>query len=784
MSEISREEGPSGGGVEEKGLQNRPYSYESPSDEKMPDYKTTAVGNDGFLDTEAGEITADTTLETSLQLVTKTLDASDIPTDTPYTFRSFFLGLGLSCFGSVIAEIFYFKPQTITVNIIFLAIISYILGEACTIIPRWGPIGRFLNPGRFNSKEHCFITIMAISASVCALGTEQLAVQSLYYNETPNGASAVFMLFSSQMMGYGMIGGMRKLFVYPTKMLWPTKLPLASLFQSFHIDNDIAKKRLLVFYWVTGAVFIWELIPEYIFPLTTGVSIFCLANQHSEAFTYLFGGANGDEGLGFLSWCFDWQYVGTDMLILPLTTQFNQFIGYIICIALTTGIYWGNLWKAKNFPFMSQILFLENGSEYNQTKVLGSDNVVDPALRDAYGLPWFATSNAMSLLVMNIGITAAIVHVICWNWDDIKVLFVWAKPDALREWWTEFKAEQRWKFWTKSTYVEKFPGTEGDPHFEAMQVYKEAPNWWYHVMLVLALVIGLICTYQQKTGLPWWAFLISCLLAFVMLMFYAPFYAITGFYYQPVSAVQMIGGYMVPGKPVANMMFTLYGSNSMVQGLLMLSDLKLAQYAKLPPQATFLAQILGTLTGSVLNWVMMNSIVTNQRETLLSVEGSNIWSGQNVQSYNAQAVAWGGVGNEIFSSKGPYFMVPIGLVIGIFAPLPFWLLHKKFPRLRLNLLNTSLIATWSGWLSVGINSSLMPYFFLGLFSQGYLRRYKPTLFAKYNWTVTAAIGGGFTIIVFILTFAVFGGSGKEHNFPVWWGNNLEGNVDRCLYVET
>jgi len=280
------------------------------------------------------------------------------------------------------------------------------------------------------------------------------------------------------------------------------------------------------------------------------------------------------------------------------------------------------------------------------------------------------------------------------------------------------------------------------------------------------------------------AFLLSCLLSFALLMFYAPFYAITGFYYQPVSAVQMIGGYMVPGKPVANMMFTLYGSNSMVQGLLMLGDLKLAQYAKLPPRATFLAQILGTTVGAILNWVMMNSIVKNQREILLSVEGTNIWSGQNVQSYNAQAVAWGGVGKQIFSAGGTYVMVPIGLAIGLVLPLPFWLIHKKLPKLRLNLINTSIIATWIGWLSVGINSSLMPYFIFGLFAQGYLRRYRPAIFAKYNLIVTAAIGGGVQIIVFILTFAVFGGSGKAYNFPIWWGNNLDGNVDRCFFVES
>jgi len=89
--------------------------------------------------------------------------------------------------------------------------------------------------------------------------------------------------------GYGFLGAMRKLFVYPTKMVWPVQLPLASLFQSLHLDKALAKRRMRIFWWVCGAVIIWELIPEYIFPLTAGVSIFCLANQHSSTFTYLFG---------------------------------------------------------------------------------------------------------------------------------------------------------------------------------------------------------------------------------------------------------------------------------------------------------------------------------------------------------------------------------------------------------------------------------------------------------------------------------------------------------------
>lgn len=100
------------------------------------------------------------------------------------------------------------------------------------------------------------------------------------------------------------------------------------------------------------------------------------------------------------------------MLVLPLDTLFNQFIGYIGCVALTVGIYWANLWNARNFPFMAQDLFTANGSSYNQTMILDSHNVVDEELVKEYGLPWFATSNAMSLLVLNIGITAAIVHIL------------------------------------------------------------------------------------------------------------------------------------------------------------------------------------------------------------------------------------------------------------------------------------------------------------------------------------------------------------------------------------
>lgn len=66
----------------------------------------------------------------------------------------------------------------------------------------------------------------------------------------------------------------------------------------------------------------------------------------------------------------------------------------------------------------------------------------------------------------------------------------------------------------------------------------------------------------------------------------------------------------------------------------------------------------------------------------------------------------------------------------------------KLRWMRLDSLNTFIIATWLGWLSVGINSSLMAYFTFGFLSQFYLRRYRPVFFSQWLLTITAAIGGG------------------------------------------
>jgi hypothetical protein len=173
---------------------------------------------------------------------------------------------------------------------------------------------------------------------------------------------------------------------------------------------------------------------------------------------------------------------------------------------------------------------------------------------------------------------------------------------------------------------------------------------------------------------------------------------------------------------------------------------------------------MGTLVGSVTAFILMTSITTNQRDILLSVEGTNIWSGQGVQSFNSQAIAWGGFAKALFSVGSRYQWVTLAFLIGFLLPIPFWIGHKFFPKWRLDYFNLALISNYIGLLNVGINSVTMPWFVIGGFSQFYLRRYRPNWFIKYNYILSAAMDGGTQVLVFILSFAVFGGSGKEVSF--------------------
>jgi hypothetical protein len=328
---------------------------------------------------------------------------------------------------------------------------------------------------------------------------------------------------------------------------------------------------------------------------------------------------------------FDWNYIAPfgSPLWFPLYALTNAFIGYLGCIILFMGLYYANTWNAQDFPFLAQALFdgtsnFTNYVVYNQTSVLNDAFEVDAGLLAQVGPPWLTASYVGYLITSNMGFTATFVHMLLWNFDDIKAGWSWASPSYLKK----FLQPSSWRFWEGQESPEERNARKQndprlDPHYKLMMrnLYYEVPHWWWGTIVIICWVVALACLYVMKSTLPWWGFVLSTILTTIFLLFFGAQYGITGFQFNIQPICQMLAGYLFPGKPLASkllatfifftnlsipgLFFTCFTFNAMQMGQLLARDLKLAQYVHLSPRNTFTIQVLGCLVGAIMNYVMM-----------------------------------------------------------------------------------------------------------------------------------------------------------------------------------
>jgi len=80
--------------------------------------------------------------------------------------------------------------------------------------------------------------------------------------------------------------------------------------------------------------------------------------------------------------------------------------------------------------------------------------------------------------------------------------------------------------------------------------YDEVPSWWYGVVLILAFAIGIGTLYGVQSTLPFWGYLISNIICAIFILFFGALNGLTGFGFNQQPVLQMLAGYMHPGKPL------------------------------------------------------------------------------------------------------------------------------------------------------------------------------------------------------------------------------------------
>jgi hypothetical protein len=196
---------------------------------------------------------------------------------------------------------------------------------------------------------------------------------------------------------------------------------------------------------------------------------------------------------------------------------------------------------------LSTALFSSNGSVYHQTAIFTRPNFqLNQTALDQVGLPSVTGSYAWNLLMISLAIGGLIAHCI----------FFWG-PYVV----TSFKHAR--------------DKTQPDPHWVAMQKYKEVPWWWYMLLLVLAFFageglkpvaagmgspdiffgcyVGLISVLHGETTLPVWSYCLALISGAIITPFSMLLVARVGDGVATNQFFRMIAAATNPGKPIANL---------------------------------------------------------------------------------------------------------------------------------------------------------------------------------------------------------------------------------------
>ncbi|KAJ3337323.1 hypothetical protein HDU93_001228 [Gonapodya sp. JEL0774] len=132
---------------------------------------------------------------------------------------------------------------------------------------------------------------------------------------------------------------------------------------------------------------------------------------------------------------------------------------------------------------------------------------------------------------------------------------------------------------------------------------------------------------------------------------------------------ELVYGFMLPGRPVGNVLFKTYGYISMYQAVTFLQDMKLGHYMKLSPKSVFWAQLTGTIVSGIVNYLVFDGIMTNiihDDPDGVAEDAYYPYTVPNAQVFFTASIVWGVIGPQRLFGVGSYYgALSLGWLIGL-----------------------------------------------------------------------------------------------------------------------
>ncbi|CAN1835229.1 Oligopeptide transporter 5 [Linum perenne] len=706
--------------------------------------------------------------DSPIEQVRLTVPITDDPTLPALTFRTWVLGISSCVFLAFLNQFFGYRSNALSITSVSAQILVLPLGKLmASSLPKTRlklPFTNWsfsLNSGPFNLKEHVLITIFANcgAGGIMALGIVT-AVKAFYHRKI-HIIAALLLVQTTQLLGYGWAGLFRKILVDSPHMWWPSNLVQVSLFRALHDKEKRLRggqTRLQFFTLVFVSSFAYYVVPSYLFPSISTLSFMCWIWKNSITGQQLGSGLNG---LGIGSFGLDWSTVAGFLgspLATPLFAILNTMAGFFLFVYVIMPIaYWNNAFSSRRFPMISQQTFDSSGQVYNISKILNQREFdINLVEYEDYSKLYLSITFAFVYGFSFAALVSTVTHV------------------AL------FDGKQLWK---KTTAASK-DQQQTDVHTRLMKKnYESVPQWWFLAIAAVSFALSLFTIegFGKQLQLPWWALVLACAISLVFTLPIGIVQATTNQQMGINVITELIIGYMYPGKPLANVAFKAYGYISMSQALSFLADFKLGHYMKIPPKSMFLVQTVGTIVASTVRfattWWLLSSVENICDITKLPKGSPWTCPGDSI-FYNA-SIIWGVIGPlRIFNVKGNYAKMNWFFVIGILAPVPVWLLSRKYPEKKwIAKIHIPIFISGMGGLLPAKPVHYLSWGAVGVFFNYYVYSKYKGWWARHTYIMSAALDAGVAFMAVMIYFSL---QNKSIYGPQWWG--LEAD-DHCLLAK-
>lgn len=284
---------------------------------------------------------------------------------------------------------------------------------------------------------------------------------------------------------------------------------------------------------------------------------------------------------------------------------------------------------------------------------------------------------------------------------------------------------------------------------------------------MVAISFGVVTGWP--TGLPAWAYVICILIPIIWLIPIGLIQAITNIQLGLNVLTEFIIGYMVPGRPLAMMMFKTYGYICMSQALYFAQDLKMGHYMKVPPRVMFSSQIVASIWSAIIQVAVMNWAL-NKIPDICSLDQANNYTCPGSRVFFTASIIWGAIGPaRIFSGNALYSSLQWFWLVGAITPIVTWLMARRWPKSIWRYVNTPVIYGGPGLLPPASVYIYLCWGTVGVVFNYFIKRRYTGWWLQYNYITSAALDCGLIISTLVIFFTLY----LTNTHPThWWGNSV------------